>query len=45
MAVRPGPWKQMWLNFRKSVWFFRRKVVYIGEDELGNKYFEKPLGT
>jgi len=39
MASRAG---QMWRNIKKSFVIFRSKDQFVGSDEFGNKYFEKP---
>lgn len=41
---RPGLFRQMWVNIKKSMVIYRTKDVYVGEDELGNKYYERELG-
>lgn len=37
-------WKMIWKNFRKSLKLLPPKGQYVGEDNLGNKYFEAVKG-
>ena len=37
--------KQTWTHFKKSLVIYRTKDVYVGSDELGNKYYERRHGN
>ena len=42
--ARPGLVKQLWQNFKHTVRVIREKEHFVGRDEYGNKYFERPAG-
>ena len=45
MANRPGLMSGIWQNIKKSIRIARAKEVFVGADQYGNKYFERPAGN
>lgn len=41
---RSGLLGQMWQNIKKSLLIYRTNDLFMGSDQHGNRYFERPEG-
>lgn len=44
MSEGRSVWRMIWQNFKKSLKLLPPKGKFVGEDNLGNKYFEAVKG-
>ena len=42
--ARRGFMVQLWNNLKQTVTIAKRTEIFVGSDEFGNKYYEKPAG-